>query len=105
MHIRQALDVIVCPAPSAADSIIAAATRPENQLTELVGCEYYTVHELPIKGTMTMNHDFPFLIVCVIDGEGFIDDRPLEKGDHFILPHGYGEMTWRGEMRLILARV
>lgn len=103
LHLQQALDVIKCPAPHASDSIIAACKRPVNQLCKLIACAYYTVWELAVAGKITINQEYPFLIICVIAGEGVIQDKQISEGDHFIVPCGFGEIHLRGEMRLILA--
>ncbi|MCL2717440.1 MAG: mannose-6-phosphate isomerase, class I [Lachnospiraceae bacterium] len=105
LHLSQALDVIICPAPSADESIVPAGERPLNQFYQLISCDYYTVWELPVYGTVTVNQDFPFLIVCVITGSGEINGKSIQTGDHFILPFGFGEVNFSGEMRLVLAAV
>ena len=103
LHLKQAIDVIKCPSPLESDIVIAASKRPVNKMHELVSCDYYTVWEVSISGEMVISQDYPFLIVCVVAGEGFIDAKRIHEGDHFILPCGYGEAKLCGEMRMILA--
>ena len=103
LHLKKALDVIGCPAPAASDSIITAKERAVNQLNELISCDYYKIWELSVSGQTTIIQNHPFLIVCVIAGEGEIGDEIIRADDHFILPYGCGEVSFRGEMRLILA--
>ncbi|MDR2546844.1 MAG: mannose-6-phosphate isomerase [Lachnospiraceae bacterium] len=111
LHVRQALDVIKCPAPSAADSVIPATSSEENEVRELERCDYYVISTLDVKGTFSLTQDFPFLIICVIEGEGYIGEQSLRVDDHILLPNGYstsgngGEIRLSGEMRLILATV
>ena len=102
LHLKQALDVIECPAPPASNFITNAGERSPNQLYELTSCNYYTVWELPVSNEFTFTQNHPFLIVCVISGEGYIGDRHIRSGDHFILPYGYGDVKMNGEMRLVL---
>jgi len=103
LHLKQALDVIECPTPPISNFVITASKRTPNQIYEMVRCDYFTVWELPISGEYSFIQDHPFLVVCVIDGEGYINDRPIRSGDHFILPSGYGEVGFTGEMRLVMA--
>ena len=86
LHVKQSIDVITVPAPSAADSVKSALALPENTLNELISCDYYTVWKLDVAGVMSFEQTHPFLIMSVIEGEGSVDGRRICKGDHFILP-------------------
>ena len=105
LHVKQSIDVITVPAPSAADSVKSALALPENTLNELISCDYYTVWKLDVAGVMSFEQTHPFLIMSVIEGEGSVDGRRICKGDHFILPQGYGTAELRGEMTLIASSV
>ena len=105
LHVKQSIDVITVPAPSAADSVKSALALPENTLNELISCDYYTVWKLDVAGVMSFEQTHPFLIMSVIEGEGCVDGRRICKGDHFILPQGYGTAELRGEMTLIASSV
>ena len=54
---------------------------------------------------MEINQDYPFLIMSVIDGDGLIDGQMIRKGDHFILPNGYGNVELQGNMQMICSTV
>ncbi|MDE6975546.1 MAG: class I mannose-6-phosphate isomerase [Lachnospiraceae bacterium] len=105
LHVKQSIDVITVPAPSAADSVKSALALPENTMNELISCDYYTVWKLDVAGVMSFEQTHPFLIMSVIEGEGCVDGRRICKGDHFILPQGYGTAELRGEMTLIASSV
>ena len=105
LHVKQSIDVITVPAPSAADSVKSALALPENTLNELISCDYYTVRKLDVAGVMSFEQTHPFLIMSVIEGEGSVDGRRICKGDHFILPQSYGTAELRGEMTLIASSV
>lgn len=105
LHIKQGLEVITVPAPAAADCIVPAAERPVNEQNELVRCDYFTVWEMTVKKEAEIRQEHPFLIVCVISGDGLIDGRRIKAGDHVVLPFGYGKAVLRGDMRLILSAV
>ena len=105
LHVKQSIDVITVPAPSAADSVKSALALPENTLNELISCDYYTVWKLDVAGVMSFEQTHPFLIMSVIEGEGCVDGCRICKGDHFILPQSYGTAELRGEMTLIASSV
>ncbi len=105
LHVKQSIDVITVPAPSAADSVKSALALPENTLNELISCDYYTVWKLDVAGVMSFEQTHPFLIMSVIEGEGSVDGRRICKGDHFILPQSYGTAELRGRMTLIASSV
>lgn len=105
LHVKQSIDVITVPAPSAADSVKSALALPENTMNELISCDYYTVWKLDVAGVMSFEQTHPFLIMSVIEGEGSVDGRRICKGDHFILPQSYGTAELRGRMTLIASSV
>ena len=52
---------------------------------------------------VTIEQNHPFLIMSVIEGEGLINGQMIQKGDHFILPSGYGKAQLQGNMKLIVS--
>lgn len=105
LHVEKSIDVITVPAKPVADSVKSALDLPKNQLNELYRCQYYDIFKLDVEGTMTFAQKFPFLVMSVIDGDGIIDSQPVKKGDHFILPCGYGEAALQGNMSIIASTV
>ena len=41
------------------------------------------------------------MIMSVIDGEGSINGEKIKRGDHFIIPNGYGKTALKGDMTII----
>ncbi len=101
LHVKQSLDVITVPAKPAEDSVIHIGKTVENQLNELISCEYYRVFKLDVKGKAQITMDQPFLIMSVVEGNGSIDGHALKKGDHMILTAGYGEAVLEGDMEIV----
>ena len=66
---------------------------------------YYTVDKYDIQSSLSLNQDRPFLIVSVISGEGTLDKTAVKKGDHMILPCGYGTALLEGEMSIVVSGV
>lgn len=105
LHLQQSKDVITVPAKDAADSVVSAADLPVNRLNELYSCTYYKIFKLDVAGEFQMEQKYPFLLMSVLDGEGTIDQQPLKKGDHFIVPCGYGSLCINGNLSLMASTV
>ena len=105
LHVQQSIDVITVPAKSAEDSVKSATGLPENRMNELISCNYYTVWKANVKGNMQFTQDKPFMILSVLSGEGTLNGTKLVKGDHMILPAGFGTVDMSGEMELMLSSI
>lgn len=104
LHIDKSIDVITCP------NIDKTGTKKimkyENAtVEELITCDYYTVNKVQINGSQHFVQDQPFLILSVLEGNGNIDGNVIKKGDHFILPAGYGDYLLNGDMVLMTSYV
>lgn len=105
LHVQQSIDVITVPAPSAEDSVSHAADLPANTMNELIVCDYYKVYKLTVTEPVSFEQEHPFLIMSVIEGEGLVNGQMIRKGDHFILPSGFGKVELQGDMTLIASSV
>ncbi len=105
LHIEKSIDVITVPAKSAEDSVKHVGELEANKMNLLISCDYYRVWKLDVAGNAQINQDYPFLIMSVIDGDGLIDGQMIRKGDHFILPNGYGKVELQGNMQMICSTV
>lgn len=105
LHIEQSIDVITVPARAAEDSVMEAGMLPENTMNLLCSCEYFKVWKIDVAKSFAFRQEYPFLIMSVIDGEGTLDGQVIRKGDHFILPAGYGEVSLMGNMKLIASTI
>lgn len=104
LHIDKSIDVIEVPYKVAKSEGAATATG-NGWLSELIHCQYYTVWKGDVKGKTLLKQDQPFMLVSVIEGSGTIDGEEIKKGDHFILPYGYGEALVEGELSVICSTV
>lgn len=104
LHIDKSIDVIRCPHE---DYFVSKKlTKLEHAtIEELVTCGYYQVRKISVFGTEEFEQKEPFTIMSVISGEGKIDEINIKKGDHFILPAGYGSYSFDGNMELIVSNV
>lgn len=74
----------------------------------LIECPYFSVAKWDVKGSAWFKQDKPFLLVSVIEGEGQINascgnDFSFKKGDHMLLPAGFGEFTIAGRAECIVS--
>ncbi len=102
-HTKQSVDVITVPAAAAEDCIKNVLHQPENQMNELISCEYYKVWKLQVTKPISFAQEYPFLIMSVIEGEGSVNDHQIQKGDHFIVPNKFGMIEMKGDMTLIIS--
>ena len=58
-----------------------------------------------LDGGMEVSQEYPFLIMSVVEDDGLINGQPIRKGDHFILPDGFGKAQLQGKMELIASTV
>lgn len=105
LHIEKSIDVIQVPAKPVEDSVKSTLDLPENKWNELISCAYYRVFKMALNGTVSFEQTHPFLNVSVIEGCGIMNGQVIRKGDHFILPCGYGNVEMTGEMELIASAV
>lgn len=101
LHVKQSMDVITVPAASVENSILHADGLLENVMNELISCNYYTVWKINVSKQAVLEQEYSFLSMSVIEGEGLINGQMIRKGDHFILPSGYGEIDLRGQMEIL----
>ncbi|MCM1134382.1 MAG: mannose-6-phosphate isomerase, class I [Clostridium sp.] len=101
LHVEQSIDVITVPALPVEESVKSAAKLPKNTMNELIACNYYRVWKLETAEAFSFEQTYPFLIMSVIEGEGSVNGQEIKKGDHFILPEGFGKVDLQGNMQII----
>lgn len=101
LHIEKSLDVINVPEKPAEVMVKHKQEIRKNQWSEMVSCEFYRVFRAEVQGSFVFEQKFPFLNVSVIDGAGSVNGTPVKKGDHFILPSGFGSVELTGALELV----
>ncbi|MDE7310334.1 MAG: mannose-6-phosphate isomerase, class I [Eubacterium sp.] len=101
LHLEKSIDVIQVPAKDMEECIFSADGLAKNQMHLLLDCPYFKVFKIDVEGCVRLDQPYPFLAVSVLEGSGCIDGNQIQKGDHFILPSGYGSFCLEGEMSLI----
>ena len=105
LHIEKSIDVITVPAKSVEDSVKSAAHVEKNKLNELYSCQYYKVFKIELDGKMEFEQEYPFLIMSVLEGDALLNGQRIKKGDHFILPNGYGKVELQGNLEIIASTI
>lgn len=104
LHIEKSLDVTTAPFKP-----VGAMMEKEKgmgyQTTLLYSCQYYKVFKTDLDGSAVFQMNEPFLNVSVIEGKGSIDGTFIKKGDHFIIPAGYGSYSVEGKLSWISSHV
>lgn len=100
LHIQKSIDVITVPAKAVKDSVKSVRGLPKNRLNPLYACRYYEIFKADVDGELEFLQEWPFLAVSVVEGSGTIDGRPVKKGDHLILPDGFGTVRVEGTMTI-----
>ncbi len=104
LHIEKSIDVIECPHQDrTAGSEITMAEAATVQ--RMVTCPFYTVKKISVDGVATLPMEGEYQLFSVMEGNGTLDDVPVKKGDHFLLPSGYGAYTLSGHMELMMSYV
>lgn len=104
LHIEKSIDVIGCPQ----EVVIPVKNVMESEDTiieELVHCEFYTVKKYTIKSRFQLQQNKAFMLVSIVEGKGTVDNYPVQKGDHFILPYQYGECIFCGSLEAIISYI
>ena len=99
LHLEQSKQVITVPADAGA----VVHTSDTDPVQELVTSAYYTVWKFLVDDNLTIDvtDELSFMMLSVVEGEGSVNHRYVKKGDHFILPNGFGKCELQGKMTLI----
>lgn len=104
LHLEKSIDVITAPFQKE-EMDVQVVEQEGATLTTYVQSEFFSVAKYEIRSKATFTQDQPFLMVSVLKGKGVLNETPIEKGNHFILPANFGEFTIEGELELIVAHI
>lgn len=105
LHVEKSIDVITVPAKTAEDSLIHTGEHSESNVETLIENDFYCVMKCEVRGRLNMSCEDSFANVSVIEGKGTINGVEIKKGNHFIVPSGYGEMKFEGDMMMIMSTI
>lgn len=108
LHIDQSIAVTTVPAVKSEIQPVVK-TSGDMKITSFVESDYFTVHKWELDGKAKLNQDLSFQLVSVIEGSGSLthgsDKYEFKKGDHFLLPSGFGEYELDGAAELIVSHL
>lgn len=105
LHIEKCMDVIKVPALPTEESIHSANGLPLNRLNLLYRGAYYSIFKMRVEGSGVFEQEYPFLLMTVCEGKGSVNEVPVAKGEHLILPSGFGKVEVKGDLLLIASTV
>lgn len=101
LHIEQSLDCIDFNVTAPTSGAVAA---PEvDGVTELVNNDIYSVSRVRVNGSKTLEKNWPFACLSVIDGKGTVCGEPVHKGSHLLVPSTIATLELEGAMELIIS--
>lgn len=101
LHIEKSIDVVRVPEKEVADCVLSTSKLPTNRWNCLYCGYYYSIFKGAVDKRMEVEQKYPFLLVSICEGSGTVNGLPVKKGDHFIVPSGFGNMVFEGQMMLI----
>lgn len=117
LHIEKALDVITCPqrAPVTAEKAVRVDENGMPGLTKdkrlgnirqcLINGPSFYAEKWEVGRRLTIPRTLPFLIICVMDGMGTVNGRPLWAGATCIATSLCGTLHFEGRMTFITTGV
>jgi mannose-6-phosphate isomerase len=106
LHLEKAIDVTTVPHQDA-DVTPKAEKREGATITTFVDAEFFTVYKWEINGKVSFTFPDQYLLLSVIKGKGSLvhdgEQFALEKGNHLIIPYGFGEFAIEGNCEVIVS--
>ncbi|WP_068616648.1 mannose-6-phosphate isomerase, class I [Paenibacillus tuaregi] len=104
LHLEKAIEVTTVP-QAYVKTNYKVANQSGAAVTTFVENEFFTVQKWEVDGTADFKSSDKYLIISIIAGEGELSAEGhkhlLHKGDHLILPVGYGPYQLSGKFEAI----
>lgn len=104
LHLKQSIDVAMIPHEEFKPEL-EQQKFDDLTITTLVECGFFKVYKWNLDGKCQLFHQEPFTLVSVLDGNGVINNCPIKKGDHFIIPSTVTQIEIEGNLELMVATV
>lgn len=102
LHVEKCKDVIEVPAKDLSHAILH--DNDEAQGVRLLNSsKYYTVSRVNVTSELDLDITDHYTLFSVIEGTGLLGSHPVKKGDHFILPVGFGTAKFVGNFKMIMS--
>jgi mannose-6-phosphate isomerase len=106
LHLEKAIDVTTVPHQDYHVSPKVQKREGVNVIT-FVDEEFFTVYKWEINGKANFSFDDQYLLLSVLKGKGKVahngEQYKLEKGNHLIIPYGFGDFAIEGNCDVIVS--
>ena len=102
LHIRQSIDVTKVPADLEQNKLFMNSKLDNGNVTQYLKCKFLSVYKYRIGGECTIQHDQPFSLLTVIEGEGSLNGEFVSKGDNFVICNDIETVYFDGTMDIMV---
>lgn len=107
LHLAKAIEVTTVPHQQPSTKF-AVSSLHHGEITEFVSNRFFTVQRWSVRGLCYFEPIPTYVLLSVISGSGSLtaegQSYRLSKGDHVILPLGFGAFELNGQMDLIMSK-
>ncbi|ARV44646.1 mannose-6-phosphate isomerase [Bacillus subtilis] len=108
LHLEKSIEVIAVPSIPDRQTVQYEQTD-DLHIATLIECAYFSVKKWSLSGSVRLKQQKPFLLVSVIKGEGRMISgeyvNTFKKGDHMLLPFGFGQFKLEGQAECIVSHL
>lgn len=100
LHVEEAIATVKDFTPEGIDALRYAEGK-DSEAT-IAHCSLFRVDRHVLNGAMTLSAESDFISVICLDGEGTIDNEPIQKGDSYFLPKGTLKVILTGALEVLI---
>lgn len=108
LHIQKSINVTTIPHIEN-ENTYNTISKNNYKCTTFINNDFFSVHKLNIFGECSFNHEQPFSLYSVLEGEGTLtcgnESYSLYKGANFILPSNVKEFKLNGNVEMIVSHI
>src|SRR5699024_7829002 len=82
-------------------------TRDGQAFTQFVSNEFFTVEKWDIQGELIFKKPYEYCLISVIEGSGEVivdgQSNTIDKGTHFVITSEDLDITFKGDMSIIVS--
>ena len=103
LHVQQSIDVTNVPADIDQNKEFPQTMLENGTKTRYVDSEFFKVDRYQLNGKNVIKNDEPFMMVSITEGTGIFEGNEVKKGDHFVICSDQKEVTFDGDMEVMIA--
>ena len=103
LHVQQSIDVTNVPADIDQNKEFPQIILENGTKTRYVDSEFFKVDRYQLNGKNVIKNDEPFMMVSIIEGTGIFEGNEVKKGDHFVICSDQKEVTFDGDMEVMIS--